>query len=113
MAETPRALLCDQELDAGANIIANHADLVDGLALGIAEGPVVAAEAGDMGALVATAHGDEELCLAREFFAALPRFRAAEVDTYFLRGGEHFRMTGGPGRCRRRWLRLLRDWLAD
>ena len=39
------------------------ADLFHGLALGIAEGPVVAAETGDIGALVAAAHGDEQLRL--------------------------------------------------
>jgi hypothetical protein len=83
--------------NAGADFIANDADFFDGLALGIAVGPVVATETGDVGTFVTATHGDEELGIAREFFGEFLRPGAAEVDTDFLHGGEHFRMNARTG----------------
>ena len=51
----------DEGLDAGEDVVADDADRGEILAFGVGEGPVVAAETGDVGALVAAAHGDEEL----------------------------------------------------
>ena len=57
--------MLEQSLHTGADFVADFAHFFHGLALGIAEGPVVAAEAGDVRALVAATHGDEELRLSR------------------------------------------------
>jgi len=90
--------------NAGANFVADDADFFDGLVLWIAERPIVAAKAGDVGAVVTAAHGDEELGVARELFSEFLRPCAGEVDADFLHYGEHFGVnpqagigTGGDG----------------
>ena len=45
------------------DFISYGSNFIDGLALGIAEGPIFAAKSWDAGALVAAAHGDEEFCV--------------------------------------------------
>jgi len=90
-------LLRDQELHSITDFITDDTDLFDGLALGIAEWPVVSAEAGDVGAFVAAAHGDEKLRIAREFLGKFSRLRAAEIDADFPHGSEYFGMNARAG----------------
>ena len=53
--------LVDQLLDSLGDLVAGGADLVDGATFWVGEVPVEVALAGDVGALVAAAHGDHEV----------------------------------------------------
>lgn len=87
----------EESLDAGADFFADDADLVEGKVLRIGEGPVFAAEVGDVGAGFAAAHGDEQGGVAGEVGGEELGVGGGEVDADFAHGFDDDGMDVGTG----------------
>jgi hypothetical protein len=88
--------------NAMLDFVADGAGFLERTALGVEERPVLAAEAGNVGALVATAHGEEHGGGARELLGELLRRCVGEVDADLAHDVDHAGMDplGGLGACR-------------
>src|SRR5690606_33357570 len=73
----------DQPGDEVPDVVADRADHVDGLPPRIGQRPVVPAEAGDDRALVAAAHGDQEVSVACEIVGQGLWSCPGQVEPYF------------------------------
>jgi alpha-galactosidase len=93
-----RPAFSDEQLgDARPHVVADLPDARERLSLGILERPVVAAEARDDRALLAAAHGDQELRAASELVGQLLRLSLGEVDAHLAHGLQHLGVNFGAG----------------
>ena len=72
--------------DPGADLVADDADLVEGKILGVWQGPVFAAQVGDVGAGFAATHGDEQGGVAGQVVGEELGVGGREVDACFAHG---------------------------
>src|SRR2546422_5152235 len=77
---TREAVFGDQGTHTLADVIANFSNAINRLALGIRQGPVIPAGAGDDGTFVAAAHGDEQMCAFGQIGGEALRPSAAKID---------------------------------
>lgn len=76
--------MTEQRPHSASDVIPDRPNFMHGLALGIAKWPVFSAQTGDVWALVATSHGDEEPRVSRQLFSQLLWPCVAKINSYLL-----------------------------
>jgi hypothetical protein len=90
-----------ERLNAGADFIADEADLVEGKVFRIGEWPVFAAKVRDIGAGFAATHGDEKRGVAGDYVGEELGLGGVEIDADFAHGFYDDRVDAraGVGSC--------------
>jgi len=76
----------------GPDVIPYRSNFFHGKALRVTKRPLISTEAWNVGALVATTHGDEQLRVASQLLGQLSRLCSAEVDPDLLHDCLNLRM---------------------
>src|ERR1700728_807321 len=90
-----------KQLDSAFHLIPYLPDLFQGQPLRVLEGPVTAAQAGNVWTVLAATHGDEQVCLPGQLRGKFLRLCMAEVDACLPHNSLDFRMDAGAwlGAC--------------
>jgi hypothetical protein len=83
---------CEERVDLVSDLVSYAPDFLKRQSFRIAKWPIIPPQAGDIRALIATAHRNEQVCILRQFFGQLLRPGVAEVDTDLPHDGQNFGM---------------------